>query len=245
MKNVMHELIDHEHISQGFVLGEDGRESIAVIQFKDSANETDMNQALLAYATKICEILRTHLSFDVSIGIGGLRSEIALISESYKEASHALQQRLFDDNRTIFQYQSKTATAERLIIFNYPKDIELSITEHLLQGDHLMAKQSLQLFTIEYVSQNLIIQPSIATIYFYPPSFNRLKKWAMACSIILGIIYSYSLRLDKPTARFRNGSSKFSSLYINKLQNKAVRIQREKPYNWSVNTLKPTKACLL
>ncbi|MEC0270355.1 helix-turn-helix domain-containing protein [Paenibacillus anseongense] len=146
VKNVMHELIDYEHISEGFVLGEDGRESIAVLHFKDSANETDMHQALLAYATKIREILRTHLSFDVSIGIGGLRSEIALISESYKEASRALQQRLFDDNRTIFQYQSKTATTERLTLFNYPKDIELSITEYLLQGDHLMAKQSLQLF---------------------------------------------------------------------------------------------------
>ncbi|OMF23232.1 hypothetical protein BK133_24585 [Paenibacillus sp. FSL H8-0548] len=146
VKNVMQELLRHELISEGFVLGEDGKEAIAVIHFKDEVNDSEASDALLAYAVNVSEALSTHLSFTVSIGIGGRRSGIAGLAASFKEASLALQQRLFNDNRRIFHYDETSKTTEKLSVFNYPKDVELSITEYLLQGEHELATQSLHQF---------------------------------------------------------------------------------------------------
>ncbi|MGF7050588.1 AraC-like DNA-binding protein [Paenibacillus sp. DS2015] len=146
VKNVMHELLKHDLISDGYVLGEDGREAIAIIHLIDDINDEDTTNILFSYAVNVNEALSTHLSFTVSIGIGSRKSGIALLSESYKEASLALQQRLFNDNRHIFHYDKKSKMAEKLIVFNYPKDIELSITEYLLQGEHPLATQSLHQF---------------------------------------------------------------------------------------------------
>ncbi|SFB55836.1 AraC-type DNA-binding protein [Cohnella sp. OV330] len=146
VKNVMQELLEGGPFSSGYVLGKEDKEAVAVLRWDAPVREEEAAGMLDVYAGRVCEALKTHLSFTVSVGIGGVRQGLHLLSESYREAEAALQQRLFDENRRVFRYDALPAPSGKLATFNYPKELELEITEHLLQGELGLAEASLDRF---------------------------------------------------------------------------------------------------
>lgn len=146
VQNVMQELLSREAAFSGYVLGKQDKEVAAILHFAAAYDHQEMDARLAVYAEQVCEGLKSSLSFTVSIGVSAPRSGPAQLPGAYKEALQALRGRLFDDSRRVFRFAPPTAAAERLSTFNYPKETELAITEHLLQGELEPAVQALQTF---------------------------------------------------------------------------------------------------
>ncbi|MBD2848551.1 helix-turn-helix domain-containing protein [Paenibacillus sp. IB182496] len=147
LQNVMQELLEAEREIVGYALGKADKEAIAVLRTElRELDEDGLLRQATAYAERVREALLTHLSFSVSIGISGPRAHLAELSDAYREAQLALQQRLLDDSRHLFRYEGERGSAGRMAAFNYPKDLELAIVEYLLQGEAQLAEEQLQAF---------------------------------------------------------------------------------------------------
>lgn len=147
IKNVMLELLEHCAPAQGFVVEKDEQEAVGIVHFNSSTDEDVITQTIQGYADKICEALQTYLSFKVSIGVGGQRETVALLSESYNEAKLALQYRLISESQHVLYYNRLAVPNDKLKIFNYPKSFELDMVEFLLQGELSAAEQTLVQFS--------------------------------------------------------------------------------------------------
>jgi len=145
VKNVLLELLGSKRDVQGFVVEKDDRETVALLQASGEAAAAELPDAAKRYAEESCAALKNYLSFSVSVGIGGAKEDLSGAAESYREAAHALQYRLFHDTDAILVYEEVSGT-KRHSAFNYPKALAEDLLSSLSEGDYEGAAHALQQF---------------------------------------------------------------------------------------------------
>jgi AraC-like DNA-binding protein len=148
VKNVMLELLEGRTGVNGYVVDHEEKENVAILHFQENAVPYEIQKVLRLYADEVCSSLKKYMSFTVSVGVGGERSEISQLPESYKEARLALQSRLLYDVHSVLFYEAGADSTERITAFNYPGKLEEDLIEALLRGELPSAESALALFSV-------------------------------------------------------------------------------------------------
>ena len=146
VRNVMLELLESSSDIYGYVIEKDEREVVAILFDADGAGRDALVAGAKRYAERSRQALLEYLSFSVSVGIGGAKEDAANIAESYAEANHALQYRLFHDTEPVLYYEDTLGGAKRQPAFHYPKAVEEDILSALTAGDAAQASKGLNQF---------------------------------------------------------------------------------------------------
>ncbi|WP_248924638.1 helix-turn-helix domain-containing protein [Paenibacillus hamazuiensis] len=148
VNNIIAELLEHYPGIAGYVVDREGKESAVILHFAEAASDIEeRRRTVRLFAGEICTALKKYMSFTVSVGIGGERSGLELLHESYVEARQAIQSRLLHDVDAVLFYEEETASREKATAFNYPRKLESDLLEALSRGELPEAEKALLQFS--------------------------------------------------------------------------------------------------
>lgn len=145
VRNIMMELLDKESRLRGYILEWNERENVAVLFAEPDRGPAAFVSDIRAYVESARSALLTVMSFHVSVGIGSVKDDVSMLSESHAEAVYALHHRLFHDTGPVLMYEDIVGL-KRPYGFNYPKVVEENILSALSAGDLKSAEQGLDAF---------------------------------------------------------------------------------------------------
>jgi two-component system response regulator YesN len=154
-----------ENIGHGFGVEYLQQRGVALLLNMD-APEQDLTKRLIAMAEKAVELFKQFYRLTVTVGIGGVQHEIALVHKSFAQADYALRHKLVKGAGKVISYHEVKQTKENMIW--YPLDLEKQLVQAMKQGNaadaeilirqmmKTIASQPISIEQVEYICFDMI-----------------------------------------------------------------------------------------